>query len=540
MPTMESLKAAQPAPGSPAAPATPAAAADGALRAPAAPAAIYGASPAPLPTTNGATPITDSFFAALVRRVPAGWWKTLLPISDAALIVVAFALAYYLRYHLQWFRTVDPAFQVSILTYAPFAVMLVVVLLITFRLSGVYPYRPGRAIVEEGYQIATATTMGVVVLIATSLAFNPLSYSRLIYLYTAVLVTLLLSLNRVLIAAARANLRKFGIGVKRTLLIGVGDVGRMVMRTLAARPDLGYQLIGFLDDNPTKGSTNVGPFRALGPVENHVQVLAAQQVDNVIICLPWQSHRTVQRLLQECDKAGAHAQVVPDFFQMTRDQMQVEELNGIPLISKRAVVITGWNYVVKRTTDLLLAGVGTLLLSPVMALIALAIKLDSHGPVIYSQERVGRNGKLFRCHKFRSMVQGADQMVQGLAAANEATGPLFKLRDDPRRTRVGRLIRRWSLDELPQLWNVLAGDMSLVGPRPNLPHEVAQYQEWHRKRLLVSPGITGLWQVSGRSDLTFDEMVLLDVYYVENWNLAFDLSIMLRSLPAVFRARGAY
>jgi exopolysaccharide biosynthesis polyprenyl glycosylphosphotransferase len=335
-------------------------------------------------------------------------------------------------------------------------------------------------------------------------------------------------------------LRKYGIGVQRTLLIGVGDVGRMVMRTLAARPDLGYQLIGFLDDNPAKGSTNVGPFRALGPVENCREVIRREAVDDVIICLPWQSHRTVQTLLQLCEQADVQAQIVPDFFQMTRDQLQVQELNGIPLISKRAVVITGWNYVVKRSTDLLLTGVGGLLLAPLMGAIAIAIKLDSPGPVIYSQERVGRNGKSFRCHKFRSMVQGADQMVGDLAQANEATGPLFKVRDDPRRTRVGRLIRRWSLDELPQLWNVLVGEMSLVGPRPNLPEEVAQYQEWHKKRLLASPGITGLWQVSGRSDLTFDEMVLLDVYYVENWNLAFDLSIMLRSLPAILRARGAY
>jgi exopolysaccharide biosynthesis polyprenyl glycosylphosphotransferase len=496
---------------------------------------------APVDETAPAPPQqADSFFASQVRRVPDSAWKYLLPLSDGILILIAFALAYFLRYQLQWFRSVDPAFQVSIWAYTPFAMALVVALLLSFRLSGVYPYKPGRSVVEEGYKIATATTMGVVVLIVVSLAFNPLSYSRLIYLYTAVLVTALLSLNRGLIAIARANLRKYGLGVQHTLLVGVGDVGRMVMRTIAARPDLGYHLVGFLDDNPSKGSTNIGPFRALGPVENCPAVLAREQVDNVIICLPWQSHRTVQRLLQLCEQHNARAQVVPDFFQMTRDQMQVEELNGIPLISKRAVVITGWNYVIKRTTDILLAGVAGLILAPVMGLIALAIKLDTPGPVVYSQERVGRNGKIFRCHKFRSMVQGADQMVGDLAAANEATGPLFKLRDDPRRTRVGRFIRRWSLDELPQLWNVVVGEMSLVGPRPNLPHEVAQYQEWHKKRLLVSPGITGLWQVSGRSDLTFDEMVLLDVFYVENWNLAFDLSILLRSLPAVIRARGAY
>jgi lipopolysaccharide/colanic/teichoic acid biosynthesis glycosyltransferase len=175
-----------------------------------------------------------------------------------------------------------------------------------------------------------------------------------------------------------------------------------------------------------------------------------------------------------------------------------------------------------------------------MAMIAVAVKLDSPGPVLYSQSRVGRNGKEFRCFKFRSMVDGAEQLQQQLDELNESTGPLFKMRDDPRCTRVGRWLRRLSLDELPQMINVFRGEMSLIGPRPNLPSEVAHYQEWHKKRLSVSPGITGLWQVSGRSDLTFDEMVLLDIYYVENWSLGLDLSILLRSIPAVLGARGAY
>jgi len=160
--------------------------------------------------------------------------------------------------------------------------------------------------------------------------------------------------------------------------------------------------------------------------------------------------------------------------------------------------------------------------------------------VLFAQTRIGRNGVPFQCYKFRSMVEGAAGMRQDLGDLNEASGPLFKVRNDPRRTRVGRWIRRFSLDELPQIINVIRGEMSWVGPRPNLPEEVEQYQEWHKKRMLVSPGITGMWQVSGRSDLTFDEMVLLDIYYVENWNLAMDLGILLRSIPAILGARGAY
>jgi exopolysaccharide biosynthesis polyprenyl glycosylphosphotransferase len=298
--------------------------------------------------------------------------------------------------------------------------------------------------------------------------------------------------------------------------------------------------VGFLDDNPAKGFTNIGPYRALGPVDNLAQVLENATVDDVIICLPWQSHRMIQRLLRTCEQSNVRAQVVPDLFQLTKNQVVVEELNGIPLVSTRDVSIQGWNFVIKRAFDLVASVVGGIVSLPLCALIAVAIKIDSPGPVLFTQMRIGRNGVPFVCYKFRSMVDGAAEMRQELGDLNEASGPLFKVRNDPRRTRVGRWIRRFSLDELPQVINVLRGEMSWVGPRPNLPEEVDQYQEWHKRRLTVSPGITGMWQVSGRSDLTFDEMVLLDIYYVENWNLAMDLSILVRSIPAILGARGAY
>jgi exopolysaccharide biosynthesis polyprenyl glycosylphosphotransferase len=220
--------------------------------------------------------------------------------------------------------------------------------------------------------------------------------------------------------------------------------------------------------------------------------------------------------------------------------MKVHELNGIPLISTRDISIQGWNLVFKRAFDLVVGSLMALLALPLLAVIAIAIRLDTPGPILFKQVRVGKNGKEFVCYKFRSMVDNADEMRSQLADLNESTGPLFKIRNDPRLTRVGRFIRRYSLDELPQLYNVLRGEMSLIGPRPNLPEEVAQYQEWMKKRLSVSPGLTGLWQVSGRSDLTFDEMVLLDIYYVENWSIGLDISILLRSAPAVLRATGAY
>jgi len=232
--------------------------------------------------------------------------------------------------------------------------------------------------------------------------------------------------------------------------------------------------------------------------------------------------------------------VVPDLFQLSLGGVDVTAINGIPLIGIKQTTLTGFNLAVKRAFDLACAGLALVLLSPIWLLIALAIKLDSPGPVLFRQMRSGREGRPFVLYKFRSMYEGAETDMERLLAMNEASGPLFKIKDDPRRTRVGRFLRRTSLDELPQILNVLRGDMSLVGPRPALASEVAQYQDWHRKRLEVLPGLTGLWQVSGRSDLSFDEMVMLDIYYGENWSLGTDLRILLRTVPQVLFGDGAY
>ncbi|PJF46237.1 MAG: hypothetical protein CUN48_14825, partial [Candidatus Thermofonsia Clade 3 bacterium] len=241
----------------------------------------------------------ESWLAALARRVPERLWRPLLIASDGLLIFLAFLTAYALRYQAQLFIAVDPAFQLPLTSYLPQVALLVLFLLIAYRFSGVYPYQPGRSWIEETWRIATATTAGVIILIAVNLLFRPMLYSRLVFLYTAIFVTLYLGLSRLIIMMARAHLRQYDIGVRRVLLIGAGDVGRMVMRTLAARPDYGWKLIGFLDDNPAKSSTDVGRFKALGPVDNAPEVMAAYNIQSVIICLPWQTHRTIQRLLRE-------------------------------------------------------------------------------------------------------------------------------------------------------------------------------------------------------------------------------------------------
>jgi exopolysaccharide biosynthesis polyprenyl glycosylphosphotransferase len=220
--------------------------------------------------------------------------------------------------------------------------------------------------------------------------------------------------------------------------------------------------------------------------------------------------------------------------------VQIREVSGIPLITLKGVAFSPGKRFAKRTFDLVVGTLFIIVGAPLWLLITLAIKLDSRGPVFYRQMRVGRGGRVFSMYKFRSMRDGADAHLEGLLEHNEATGPLFKIRNDPRVTRVGRFLRKYSLDEFPQLLNVMRGEMSLVGPRPPLPNEVDAYSDHHRRRLEVLPGMTGLWQVSGRSTLTFEEMVRLDLLYIENWSVGFDLALLMRTVPAVLMPEGAY
>jgi exopolysaccharide biosynthesis polyprenyl glycosylphosphotransferase len=239
-------------------------------------------------------------------------------------------------------------------------------------------------------------------------------------------------------------------------------------------------------------------------------------------------------------RTGTELRLTANLPEVLTTRLSVLPIGGVIALSVRSVRLSGPQALAKRLFDIVVSGTVLLLTLPVFLVIAAAIKLSSPGPVFYRQQRIGKQGNPFTLLKFRTMVDGADVMLDLLVAANEADGPLFKIRNDPRVSRVGRYMRRWSLDELPQLLNVLRGDMSLVGPRPPLAHEVARYEDWQLDRLEVRPGITGLWQVSGRSDLSFSEMVRLDLFYIENWSLAYDMFILIKTIPAVASSRGAY
>lgn len=479
---------------------------------------------------------------ASARKLPAAARRArglfLVVAGDVLLINLAFVLGYYTRYQLQLFRPVLDPNATAYSPYVPVQVVYTLLMLLFMSLDGVYRRRRVVGWFDELYHIGNATTTAVVILIAGTFIIQPLVYSRLLPIEVGLLTIVLLSAARVARYMAAAQLRKQGLGLDRVLIVGADEIGRAVMRNLVARPELGYQVVGFVDDDLSKG--DLGRFRALGGLESVGSALKAERIDEVIITLPWMYHRTIMGLVRSCEAAGVRARVVPDLFQLSLSRVDFDDMGGIPLMGLKAAAIPRAGRLLKRALDIGLSFVSLLVLAPILALIVVLIRLDSPGPAVFTQRRVGEAGRLFDIFKFRSMQLGAEEQQAQLQELNQASGPLFKIKSDPRLTRMGRFLRRWSLDELPQFINVLRGEMSIVGPRPGLPSEVAQYQAWQRQRLEVPPGITGLWQVSGRSDLSFDEMCLLDVYYIENWSSGLDLNIMMRTIPRVLFAEGAY
>ncbi|MPZ13711.1 MAG: exopolysaccharide biosynthesis polyprenyl glycosylphosphotransferase [Chloroflexi bacterium] len=449
----------------------------------------------------------------------------------------AFFLAYYLRYVVELGGDVPGESFVEFAVYAPVHALFLGLCLLGYQLRGSYTLPRGSSLAREVWFVFGSTaTSAMVVFAAVSIIRYPAS-SRLLFVYAWILAVGLTILGRVLIRLVQARLYERGHGVERVIVVGNNRLARMVMQMLAQEKHLGYQVLGFVDN---RARADFGRFRALGPVDQLPTLINHLQANHVVVALPAAQHAHVLWALDHCRRDGVSFSLVPDLFELRLSSVRLNTVSGIPLFGLNESNLVGWNLFMKRALDVVGSVMLLVILSPIFVVVAAAIRLESEGPVFFRQTRLGKGGVPFTCFKFRSMHVGADSQRDRLEALNEADGPIFKIRDDPRLTRVGRLVRRMSIDETPQLWNVLTGEMSLVGPRPPIPLEVERYEEWHRRRLETVPGITGLWQVSGRSELSFDEMVMLDLYYIENWSLVLDLQILARTVPAVFAGAGAF
>ena len=473
---------------------------------------------------------------------------TLRVLADGVLLGAAFVLAYWLRYGAALGSNVAPESFRPLSAFNWYIVAFVAITLLTFQTRGLYALPRGASWLDHMRLITIGSAIGVAALTLGALLINPVLPSRMLFIYLGVCTLVVFSFERTAYRSLRMWLWRRGINIRRTVVVGAGLAGQRIMKDIVERPELGYQLAGYVADStdpPTRDwrvpiKPKNGELRKLGTIKDVRHILENQTLHEMIVALPAMHHTQILEIIDNCREFGVDFKLVPDLFEMRFNEVRIDELNGVPLIGVKDVALRGFNLLVKRVIDTTLALAMLVVAFVPMLGIALLVRVTSPGPVLFRQKRVGKGGTLFVCYKFRSMYEDAEDKKAALMYQSDREGPAFKIRDDPRRTPLGKVIRRTSVDELPQLFNILKGEMSLVGPRPPTPDEVEQYDDWHLKRLDVTPGLTGLWQVSGRSDLSFEDMVKLDLYYAENWSPAMDVRIILKTIPTWVRGEGAY
>lgn len=461
------------------------------------------------------------------------WLPLALVVGDAVIAAASVPAGYWIKY--------GNANQT--LPFGPYlAAIPVVVALYLFALSVTGQYRSwrGRTLVDQLFALYSGIGLAAVLMFAAIEAANlGQRYSRLTILPAVLLSAVLMTGERYLLRQYETRLRRQGIGTERVLMVGTGDGSEMLIRRMSMFPQYGFHVVGVASDEFPAGELYFG-VPVVGRVEDLPNLVTPLGVNQVFLALPASQRDRLLHLIALCEDSNLEFKIVPDLLEVMSTRASADALDGLPLVGVRRNQLRGWAAAAKRLIDVLVSSVLLVLFSPVLLVIVILMKLTMPGPVLFRQERVGRFRRPFVIYKFRSMVPDAEARKIHLLHHNEASGPVFKIRTDPRVTPVGRWLRKLSIDELPQLLNVLAGDMSIVGPRPPIPDEVAQYVSWQRGRLAVKPGLTCLWQVSGRSLLGFEEWVRLDLEYIRRRSFWFDLVLVVRTVPAVLRARGAH
>jgi exopolysaccharide biosynthesis polyprenyl glycosylphosphotransferase len=395
----------------------------------------------------------------------------------------------------------------------------------------------------EFTRVARALSLGIVGVIVLTYVLKLPGLSRGWLLLYWVLALVLVSLGRAVVRWLTARRHRQGKDLKPTLVVGSNAEAADIIRILKGARSQGLVPVAGLASSQAERLALdfcAPDVPCIGFAREVREVVKANDIDTVIIVSSAFDHDILARMIAELRDVSVDVHISSGLFEVMTRRVLVREIGGVPLITVKGISLSRANLLTKRTFDIIVSAAIVIVGSPFWLFVILSIKLTSPGPIFFGQERVGKNGEHFSMLKFRSMVVDAEAQLAKLQAENEASGPLFKMKDDPRVTSIGRWMRKYSIDEFPQVLNVLKGEMSLVGPRPPLPRETVEYTEYHWRRLEVVPGMTGLWQVSGRSSLTFEEMIRLDVFYIENWSLGLDLSLIARTVPAVVLAKGAY
>ena len=456
----------------------------------------------------------------------------MLLVSDVAATIFALGAAYFLRFRAEIIPVTHGIPDVSL--YTRLLPLIAALWPVVYYFYGLYQVRRHRSRVEEGIAVLVATGFATLVLAGLATFYRGASYSRAV-------VVLFFVLDIVFVFAGRTAIRRYleeawrhGVGVRQVLVVGAGRLGHAVVEKLHEHPEAGLRAIGFVDDDAAKQGTEFLGVPVLGTTPDAARIVEERGADTVFLALPLEAHHTMLAVLQEVGRTIADVRVVPDLLQYITFRAGVEDMDGLPVVHLTQVPLTGWMSLVKRSLDIAISGTALVLLSPVCGAIALAIRIADRGPVLYRQRRMGLDGRPFNILKFRSMVVDAEG----------ASGPVWTSPDDERRTRFGALLRRWSLDELPQLWNVLRGEMSLVGPRPERPEFVREFKEKFPQYMLrhrVRSGITGWAQVHGwRGNTSLSKRIEYDLYYIENWSVRLDLKIIWLTIVKGFFHKHAY
>jgi exopolysaccharide biosynthesis polyprenyl glycosylphosphotransferase len=487
--------------------------------------------------------------------------KTALVVADSLIAALSFAAAFYLREGGEIFQQTRPDSFAWAPRFAPYGALMLFVILIrvlALRYYDLYRLRGEFSFFDDGIRVFKSTAIGSLLIVAAAFLYRggfnyrAFSYARSVFALDFVIALASFYTLRLLVRSAQSFFRLRGINLIPTLVVGRGPEAAFCIKEMSERPSLGYRVIGAVDSgvsNAEVPDTYEG-VPVISDLAGLPEAIRDSGANEVIIADSRVDGDALFDVMMRCGRRrGVEFRIAPGLFNCLPSKTEIDQIGALPMIRLFREPLSDFARGTKRASDMIIASLTLALLSPFWLLIALLIKFDSKGPVFYAQERVGMDGRIFVVYKFRTMSMDADsdihreyqrKFIAGHAEANvgDAGKPAYKLRNDPRITRIGRILRRLSLDEVPQLFNVLRGDMSVVGPRPPIPYEVEAYELRHRKRLEMKPGLTGLWQVSGRNRLPFEEMVKLDLFYIENWSLLFDLKIILRTVLVMLRGDG--
>jgi Undecaprenyl-phosphate glucose phosphotransferase len=460
------------------------------------------------------------------------FFETLVLLLDWITLSCSWVLAYYIRFYIPIIPTHKgiPSFY----TYIALLIIMIPLWGIVFKAMGLYRPRRISSRVAEIMDIAKATSIATIILITLTFFIARQEFSRVIFLYFWIISVVSLCITRILFREFLRLIRKKGYNLRYALIVGTGNTGQGITDKIQSHPELGIKIRGFLSEDTSQVGNTVKGYQLLDTYENIRSVITNHAIDMVLITIPLSAHKKLKSILDNIADEMVSIMIIPDLFEYVTLRSGIGEFEGMPIISLRDSPLYGWNSVIKRTTDILLSLFVVLFTLPLMFVISLLIKLTSNGPILYKQDRMGLDGKVFTMLKYRTMK------IQ----AEEGTGPMWATENDHRRTLIGTLLRKTSLDELPQFFNVLKGDMSIVGPRPERPYFIQQFRSKIPKYMLrhkMKAGITGWAQVNGwRGNTSLEKRIEYDLYYIENWKLMFDFEIMWLTFWRGFISKNAY